>query len=193
MLISVKKFFFFWFYIKCSKYEDKKLSIWQHFLIRRAYPFVIFMFCPSERKNCIITGLVSKFFHAPCKRVTSSLQKRKHQKFYQKTAESKSQTNFFFSFHISFRLEVHTQELVSWSHVIINLDYGDCVISTDFILLKIEELDLVSSCHRALDIMNIATDENDDQLISTEFHHRKITWCDLPRTFSVVLRKVCEA
>ena len=36
------------------------------------------MFCPSQRKNYIITGLDRNFFNAPCKRVTSSLQKRKH-------------------------------------------------------------------------------------------------------------------
>ena len=38
------------------------------------------MFCPSQIKNYIITGLVSNFFKAPCNRVTSSLQKRNHHK-----------------------------------------------------------------------------------------------------------------
>ena len=38
------------------------------------------MFCLSQIKNYIITGLVSNFFYAPCKRVTSSLQKRNHHK-----------------------------------------------------------------------------------------------------------------
>ena len=39
------------------------------------------MLCPSQIKNDIITGLVSNFFNAPCKRVTSSLQKRNHHKY----------------------------------------------------------------------------------------------------------------
>ena len=36
------------------------------------------MFCPSKIKNYIITRLDSNFVNAPCKRVTSVLQKRKH-------------------------------------------------------------------------------------------------------------------
>ena len=38
------------------------------------------MFCPSQIKNYIITGLVSNFFNASCNRVTSSLQKRNQHK-----------------------------------------------------------------------------------------------------------------
>ena len=38
------------------------------------------MFCPSQIKDYIITGLVSNFFYAPCNRVTFSLQKRNHHK-----------------------------------------------------------------------------------------------------------------
>ena len=65
---------------KRCKYEVEKVAIWQHFLIsgkHRACPFLLFVFCP-QIKNDIITGLVSNFFNAPCKRVKSSLQKRKH-------------------------------------------------------------------------------------------------------------------
>ena len=39
------------------------------------------MFYPSQIKDYIVTGLVSNFFNAHCKKVTSSLQKRKHHKF----------------------------------------------------------------------------------------------------------------
>ena len=38
------------------------------------------MFCLSQIKNYIITGLVNNFFYEPCNRVTSSLQKRNHHK-----------------------------------------------------------------------------------------------------------------
>ena len=38
------------------------------------------MFCPSQIKYYIITGLVSNFFYAPCNRVITSLQKRNHHK-----------------------------------------------------------------------------------------------------------------
>ena len=44
--------------------------------------FLIFVLQPSQIKKYIITGLVSTFFNAPCKRVTSSLQKRKHHKWF---------------------------------------------------------------------------------------------------------------
>ena len=40
------------------------------------------MFCPSQIKNYILTGLVSNFFYAPCNRVTFSLQKRNHHKYF---------------------------------------------------------------------------------------------------------------
>ena len=76
------KFFFSYKNIR-SKYEAEKVAIWQHFLIsdkHRTYPFLIYVFCPSQIKNSIITGRVSNFFNALCNRVTSSLQKRKHHK-----------------------------------------------------------------------------------------------------------------
>ena len=63
------------------KLWSRKSTDLQHFLIgakHRAYLFLIFVFCPYQIKNYIITELVSNFFIAPCKRVTSSLQKRKH-------------------------------------------------------------------------------------------------------------------
>ena len=78
------------------KNDVEKLAIWQYFLTsdkHRAYPFIIFMLCSSQRKNCIITGLISDFFNAPCKRVTSSLQKRKHHKALQLQC-------FLFGYHI---------------------------------------------------------------------------------------------
>ena len=60
----VKKicFFFFWLQKKLSRNEVEKLAIWQYFLIsgkHRAYSFLILVFCPSQIKNYIITGLVS--------------------------------------------------------------------------------------------------------------------------------------
>ena len=44
----------------------------------QAYPFYYLYSVLLKHKNYIITGLVSNFFNSPCKRVTSSLQKRKH-------------------------------------------------------------------------------------------------------------------
>ena len=49
-------------------------------MVNTGIPFFIFMFCPSQIKNYIITGLVSNFFNASSKRVKSSMQKRKHHK-----------------------------------------------------------------------------------------------------------------
>ena len=118
---------FFCYKNQRSRYEVEKVAIWQLFLISgkpRAWPFLIFVFCPCQIKNYIITGLVSNFLmhlvrgwhflfrkeniitqrtyiesikrrptiaickkltipdHAPCKRVTSSYQKRKYHKFW---------------------------------------------------------------------------------------------------------------
>ena len=78
---TVLKNIFFVYKNKRSKYEVKNVAIWQQFLIsgkHRAYPILMFVFCASQIKNYIITGLVSNFFNAPCKRMTFSLQKRKH-------------------------------------------------------------------------------------------------------------------
>ena len=61
----------------------KKVAIWQYLSIsgkHRHTLFLIFVFCPSQIKNYIITRLVSNFFNASCKRVKSSMQKRKHHK-----------------------------------------------------------------------------------------------------------------
>ena len=68
----LKKFFFFFVIKKCLKNEVEKFKTWQHFLISgkyRPYPFLIFILYYSQIKNYIITGLVSNFFNAPCKRV----------------------------------------------------------------------------------------------------------------------------
>ena len=76
-------FFFVGYENKHSKYVVEKVMIWQHFLIsgkHKVYHFLIFVFCLSQIKNYIITGLVWNFLNAPCKRVTFSLQKRKHHK-----------------------------------------------------------------------------------------------------------------
>ena len=68
------------------------------------------MFCPSQIKDYIITGLVSNFFNTPCKRVTSSFQNRKHKKF----AEKKSSEEIFF--HISCLLKMSDMRFNPWSH-----------------------------------------------------------------------------
>ena len=49
-------------------------------MVNTGIHFLIFLFYSSQIKNYIITGLVSNFFYAPRKRVTSSLQKRNHHK-----------------------------------------------------------------------------------------------------------------
>ena len=80
----LKKKFVFDYKNKCSKYEVEKLAIWRHFVISgkpRTDPFLIFVLCSSEIKNYIITGLVSNVFNVPCRKVTFSLQKRKHHKY----------------------------------------------------------------------------------------------------------------
>ena len=74
-------FFFFWlcFYNQCSKYEVVKVAIWRHFLISSKHRHTFFNICVLSFSNKKLhynrTG--QKFFNAPCKRVTSSLQKRK--------------------------------------------------------------------------------------------------------------------
>ena len=68
--------FFFGYNNKRSKYEAEKVTIWQHFLISgklRTYPFLIFVLCSSQIKNYIVTGLVSNFLNAPCRRAAFSL------------------------------------------------------------------------------------------------------------------------
>ena len=80
-------------------YENKRLkyeAIWQHFLIsgkHRAYPFLIFVCCPSQLKKFHYNRTGQQFFNAPCKRVTSSWQKRKHNNILK---------NFFNSIHFFF-------------------------------------------------------------------------------------------
>ena len=77
----LKKIFCFGYKNKRSNYDVERISIGQHFLIsgkHRTYSFSIFVLYSAQIKNYIITGLVSNFFNAPCKRVASFLQKRKH-------------------------------------------------------------------------------------------------------------------
>ena len=77
--ITVLKNVVFGYKNQRSNIEVEKVKIWQQFLISgKWYSFLIFAFCPTQIKSYIITGLVSNFFNAPCKRMTSSLQKRKH-------------------------------------------------------------------------------------------------------------------
>ena len=83
VLEQFEKKIFFFYKNKRSKFEIEKVAIRQYFSIsgnHLAYTFLIFVFCLSQIKNYIITGLVSNFFYAPCNRVTSSLQKRNHHK-----------------------------------------------------------------------------------------------------------------
>ena len=65
MLEQFKKKFFFCYNNKRSKFEVEKVTIWQYFSIsskHRAYRFLIFVFCPSQIKNYIITAVGSNFF-----------------------------------------------------------------------------------------------------------------------------------
>ena len=84
-LKKFKKNFFFVIKTSARNLKSKKVAIWQYFSIsgkHRHTLFLIFVFCPFQIKNYIITGLVSNFFNAPCNRVTSSLQNRNHHKIF---------------------------------------------------------------------------------------------------------------
>ena len=95
MLEQFKKKYFFVIKTIARNLKAKQQRKWQHFLItgkHRPYPFLIFVFCLSQIKNYIIIGLVRNFFNAPCKRVTFSLQKRKHYKIQTKLILNKQKT-----------------------------------------------------------------------------------------------------
>ena len=60
----------------------------------QAYAFLIFVFCPSQIKKILYNSAGQQLFNAPCKRVTSSLQKRKWHKLF--TRLSKIQKYYFY-------------------------------------------------------------------------------------------------
>ena len=72
---------FFVYKNKLSKYKVEKVAIWQYFLKSGKHRHTLFYICVLSFSNEILHyNEAGQQFYAPCKRVTSSLQKRKHHK-----------------------------------------------------------------------------------------------------------------